>query len=83
MDDIWSYFLSIFNRQYFTLFVYVASLCVVMTENVCALSLQAHSNETVGSLRNKIAKVLKVPADQIQFLSNEKMVCIKIILWFC
>jgi len=38
------------------------------------LSLQAHNNETVGSLRNKIAKVLKVPAEQIQFLSNEKMV---------
>jgi len=43
---------------------------------VCVL--QAHSNETVGSLRNKIAKVLKVPAEQIQFLSNEKMVSSRI-----
>jgi len=41
---------------------------------ICVWLLQAHSNETVGSLRNKIAKVLKVPAEQIQFLSNEKMV---------
>jgi len=41
---------------------------------LCLCILQAHSNETVGSLRNKIAKVLKVPAEQIQFLSNEKMV---------
>jgi len=51
-----------------------SDICTYLWPEKCMLSLQAHNNETVGSLRNKIAKVLKVPAEQIQFLSNEKMV---------
>lgn len=63
--------LFVFGNMFCSFFV---NSGVEVWSALCLCILQAHSNETVGSLRNKIAKVLKVPAEQIQFLSNEKMV---------
>jgi len=43
--------------------------------NPCLLLLQAHSNETVGSIRWKIAKMLNSPVDNIQIFANDSLVC--------
>lgn len=43
--------------------------------NHCRLILQAHSNETVGSVRWKIAKMLNSPVDNIQIFANDSLVC--------
>ena len=39
-----------------------------------AMRVQAHSNESVGSLRHRIASHMKHPVEQIQFVPNEKVV---------
>lgn len=36
--------------------------------------LQAHSNETIGSVRWKIAKQLCCPVDNIQIFTNDSLV---------
>lgn len=43
--------------------------------NQYCLILQAHSNETVGSVRWKIAKMLNSPVDNIQIFANDSLVC--------
>lgn len=43
--------------------------------NQCGLISQAHSNETVGSVRWKIAKMLNSPVENIQIFANDSLVC--------
>lgn len=43
--------------------------------NQCCLISQAHSNETVGSVRWKIAKMLNSPVENIQIFANDSLVC--------
>ena len=38
--------------------------------------LQVHSNQTVGSLRTRIAKRMKLFADNLQLVVNERMVSV-------
>ena len=40
---------------------------------VCFLH-QAHSNESVGSIRHKVAQKLKLSPDTVQIVANDKMV---------
>lgn len=42
--------------------------------SVAVLVLKAHSNESVGSIRQKIARKMKLPVEQVQFVPNEKVV---------
>ena len=37
---------------------------------------QAHSNESVGSIRHKVAQKLKLSPDTVQIVANDKMVSI-------
>lgn len=51
--------------------------CVCETGSVLLVLplFQVHSNETIGSVRQRVANKLKYKADQIQMVVNEKMVC--------
>ena len=40
----------------------------------CTFVFQVHSNETIGSVRQRIANKLKYKSDQIQIVVNDKMV---------
>ena len=40
----------------------------------CVFVFQVHSNETIGSVRQRIANKLKYKSDQIQMVVNDKMV---------
>lgn len=42
--------------------------------NACPISLQTHSNETIGSIRWKIAEHLSCPVDNVQIFANDSVV---------
>ena len=45
-----------------------------VSDIVCNKILQAHTNETIGSVRQKVAVRLRTVADQVQIVANDKMV---------
>ena len=57
-------------------------VCWVLKTNrlfsTLSCSSQVHYNESVGSVRQKIARKMKLPVEQIQFQPNEKLVCLDI-----
>ena len=44
------------------------------------LSPQAHSNETIGSVRWKISEYLSCPVDNVQIFANDSVVIIRILV---
>lgn len=80
-----SYPITLMNNSFATLcrktlwddfnFFFLAFAARAGLLNQCCLISQAHSNETVGSVRWKIAKMLNSPVENIQIFANDSLVC--------
>ena len=49
-------------------------ILIVSSINVTFLLFQCHSNESLGSVRQKIAKQLNMAPDQVQLATNDRWV---------